>query len=228
MDIVNSIWVCEAPSLYMFSVQFFFEKHALWHVLSAVYKCHARVAPVSTREQLLNMDVNNYGKPLSDEERAAIDEMASFVYTDEQGEEHNYLTEEELDDLHIKAGTLSDRERVTMQSHVVHTDKILSHVHFNEEFNRVRQIASNHHELLNGKGYPSGLAADELDAMTRILTIMDIFDSLIADDRPYKKPKSVKAAFEILDEEAEAGKVDKELLDIARELYGENDSSAEG
>ncbi len=166
----------------------------------------------------------NCGKPLSDEERAAIDEMASFVYTDENGEEHHYLTEEELDDLHIKAGTLSDREREIMKSHVVHTDKILSHVHFSNEFDRVRQIASDHHELLNGKGYPSGLSADQLDTMTRILTIMDIYDSLIADDRPYKKPKSVKVAFEILDEEAEAGKVDKELLDIAKQLYQEPDT----
>lgn len=60
---------------------------------------------------------------------------------------------------------------------------------------------------------------DELDTMTRILTIMDIYDPLIADDRPYKKPKSVKVAFEILDEEATAGKVDKELLEFAKELY---------
>ena len=48
---------------------------------------------------------------------------------------------------------------------------------------------------------------------------MDIYDSLIADDRPYKKPKSVEAAFEILEEEAAAGKLDKELIQIAKELY---------
>ena len=58
-----------------------------------------------------------------------------------------------------------------------------------------------------------------MDVMTRILTIMDIYDSLIADDRPYKKAKTIKAAFEILDEEAEAGKIDKELLVYAKELY---------
>ena len=74
-------------------------------------------------------------------------------------------------------------------------------------------------ELINGKGYPNGIRNDEIDIMTRILTIMDIYDSLIADDRPYKKPKSVKVAFEILDEEADAGKIDKELLQIAKELY---------
>ena len=55
--------------------------------------------------------------------------------------------------------------------------------------------------------------------MTRILTIMDIYDSLIADDRPYKKAKPKDIAFKILDEEAELGKIDKDLLEIAKEIW---------
>ena len=109
-----------------------------------------------------------------------------------------------------------------MQSHVVFTDKVLNHVYFGSDFQDVRRIAANHHELLNYKGYPNGIGGEQIDTMTRILTIMDIYDSLIADDRPYKKPKSVKVAFEILDEEAQAGKIDKELLEIAKELYFES------
>ena len=106
-----------------------------------------------------------------------------------------------------------------MQSHVEYTDKILSRMTFGDAFHKVRRMASDHHELLNGKGYPKGVSEKDLDVMTRILTIMDIYDSLIADDRPYKKPKSVEVAFEILDEEAEAGKVDGELLKFAKDLY---------
>ena len=161
----------------------------------------------------------NCGKPLNDEERGMINQIASMKYIEDDGTEISYITKEELDDLNIKAGTLSDSERKIMQSHVEHTDKILSHVYFGDDFGRVRELASNHHELLNGRGYPKGLGESELDAMTRILTIMDIYDSLIADDRPYKKAKPVKVAFEILDEEAEAGKIDKELLEIAKEIW---------
>ena len=113
-----------------------------------------------------------------------------------------------------------------MQSHVVYTDKILSHMVFGDEYKDVRAMASNHHELLNGRGYPKKLSDKDLDVMTRILTIMDIYDSLIADDRPYKKPKTVAEAFVILDEEAAAGKIDKELLEIARELYFTGDKEA--
>ena len=192
-------------------------KNAILTSQISAEKGNARIKKID--DFLANLGLYNCGKPLSPEEFAAIDELASYVYTDDKGQELHYLTEEELDDLHIKAGTLSDRERTIMQSHVVHTDKILSHVYFSEDFTNVREIASNHHELLNGSGYPNHLTADKLDTMTRILTIMDIYDSLIADDRPYKKPKTVDVAFEILDEEAEAGKVDPELLAIAKELY---------
>ena len=165
------------------------------------------------------LDGFNCGRPLKDDEWKVIDKMGELKYISQDGEEIPFLTEEELDDLHIKAGTLSDNERKIMQSHVVYTDKILSHMHFGKDYKDVRAMASNHHELLNAKGYPNGIGADKLDVMTRILTIMDIYDSLIADDRPYKKPKSVKVAFNILDEEAEMGKIDAELLSVAKEIW---------
>lgn len=161
----------------------------------------------------------NCGRPLAEDEWKLIDEIGAQVYQFKNGDTIPYLTDEELDDLHIKAGTLSEKERKIMQSHVVYTDKVLNHIYFGRDYKDVRTIAANHHELLNKKGYPKGIGAEQLDVMTRILTIMDIYDSLIADDRPYKKPKPVDVAFEILDEEAEAGKIDKEILDIAKEIW---------
>ncbi len=171
------------------------------------------------RKFLDNIVAFNCGRPLKEEEWAIISEMEEGFYEDADGSRIPYLTEEEIDDLHIRAGTLSDKERTVMQSHVVYTDKILSHMNFGEEYRDVRHMAADHHELLNGKGYPKQLKADEIDVMTRVLTIMDIYDSLIADDRPYKKPKPVDIAFQILDEEAEAGKVDPQILAYAKELY---------
>ncbi|MCQ2521053.1 MAG: CHASE2 domain-containing protein [Lachnospiraceae bacterium] len=161
----------------------------------------------------------NCGKPLKPEDFAEADVLLEETYTLEDGTVLPYITKEESDSIHIKAGTLSDEERATIQSHVTFTDKILSHVKFCSEFDRVRAMASNHHEVLNGKGYPKGLKAEELDTLTRILTIMDIYDALVADDRPYKKAKPIPVAFDILDEEAQFGKVDAELLAIAKQLY---------
>ena len=165
----------------------------------------------------------NCGRPLKDDEWALIAEIENSVYRDSDGNEIPYLSAEERDDLHIKAGTLSDAERTIMQNHVVYTDKILSHMQFGEKFKDVREMAANHHELLNGKGYPNGIDGEKLDTMTRILTIMDIYDALIADDRPYKKPKPNDIAFKILDEEAGYGKIDKDLLEIAKEIWLNNE-----
>lgn len=178
------------------------------------------------RTFLNGLEAFNCGRPLKDNEWAVIAGMEEGSYKDKDGSSIPYLTEEEKADLHIERGTLSDEERITMQSHVVYTDKILSHMVFGDEYKDVHAMASNHHELLNGRGYPKKLSDKDLDVMTRILTIMDIYDSLIADDRPYKKPKTVAEAFVILDEEAAAGKIDKELLEIARELYFTGDKEA--
>ena len=172
---------------------------------------------------LESLGAYNCGRPLKDEEWQFVNEISETTYVGSDGEEIPYLLREEVDDLHIKAGTLSEQERLIMQSHVVYTDKILSHMEFGEHFKDVRSMAANHHELLNGKGYPHKLGDKDIDTMTRILTIMDIYDSLIADDRPYKKPKPVKVAFDILREEAEYGKVDKTLLEYAKELYLKED-----
>lgn len=170
-------------------------------------------------EFISNLGEYNCGRPLKEDELEFIDEFSSMVYVSENGEEIPYLTEEETNDLHIEAGTLSEEERKIMQGHVLYTDKILNHMHFGEDFSDVRAMASNHHELLNSKGYPKGIGEENLDVMTRILTIMDIYDSLIADDRPYKKAKPNDIAFKILDDEAKAGKIDSELLKIAKEIW---------
>ncbi len=170
-------------------------------------------------EFIHKLDGLNCGRPLNDEEKQLIEIISKLQYIDRDGNEIPYLTEEELEDISIRSGTLSNSERDIMQSHVEYTDKILSHMKFSDKYKDVRRIAGNHHELLNGSGYPDGINEDELDVLTRILTIMDIYDSLIAEDRPYKKPKPIPVAFEILDEEAEAGKIDKEILGFAKELY---------
>lgn len=168
---------------------------------------------------LSKLDSYDCGRPLKEDELAFINDFATRKYVCEDSNVIPYLLEEELEDLHIKAGTLSDRERKIVQGHVEYTDKILSRVYFGNEFDKVRKMAADHHELLNKQGYPKQKGSDELDVMTRILTVMDIYDSLIADDRPYKKAKSVEVAFEILDEEASEGKLDKDIVEIAKQIY---------
>lgn len=119
--------------------------------------------------------------------------------------------------LMIRKGTLSEKERAVMESHVVITDKLLSEIRFSKELSHVREWAASHHELLNGSGYPEHLMAEQIPMEVRIITILDIFDALVADDRPYKPGMPVEKALGILDIMAnKEGKLDPELTRLFR------------
>ena len=105
-----------------------------------------------------------------------------------------------------------------MEGHVVITDKLLSQIKFSEDFSHVREWAASHHELLNGSGYPRHLQGEEIPYEVRIITILDVFDALVADDRPYKPGMPVEKALSILKAMAEKeGKLDPELTRLFTE-----------
>ncbi|HBB59130.1 MAG TPA: HD family phosphohydrolase, partial [Lachnospiraceae bacterium] len=73
------------------------------------------------------------------------------------------------------------------------------------------------HEFINGTGYPNRLSDDELPFESRLLTIIDIYDALTAEDRPYKPPMPPEKAFSILESMRDEGKLDGEILAMFRE-----------
>lgn len=89
----------------------------------------------------------------------------------------------------------------------------------------VATMAGQHHEFLDGSGYPEHLKGDKLCTGVRLLTIMDIFDSLISTDRPYKKVIPKDRALSILNEMAGEGKLDGELVNLWKECILETDHS---
>ena len=149
---------------------------------------------------------------LPDERLAEIDALADLTYTGEDGILYPWLTPEEHAMLSIRKGTLSGGEREIMEGHVSITGKLLSQIHFSEDLSHVSQWASSHHELLDGSGYPNHLRGDAIPSEVRIITILDIFDALVANDRPYKPGMPVEKALSILQSMAEReGKLDPEL-----------------
>lgn len=149
---------------------------------------------------------------LPDEEYAAVQELAKCYYEKENGEQIFYLTERERVCLSIRKGTLTDDMRKEMESHVVMTSKILSKVYFNKNYIEVPKWAGEHHEFLNGTGYPNHLTEKDLSIEARILTVTDIYDALTCTDRPYKKPMPREKAISILTSMADEGKVDLQLV----------------
>ena len=141
--------------------------------------------------------------------------------SDNDGKIVEFLTDEELHELLVVKGTLTAEERKIIEMHAVYTDKILSEIKFQDDFKLVREFARAHHEYLDGSGYPNGLTAEALPMEVRIMTIADIYDSLTADDRPYKKAVPVDRALAILRSMADEGKLDRELVGRFCEYIGE-------
>lgn len=156
-------------------------------------------------------DVNSSGF-LSDEKADELKIVFEYIYKNED-EIIPYFTDEEKDMLMIKRGTLTEAERVIMESHVEVTERILSKVHFNANFSNAAKYAIEHHECLNGMGYPKKLTADDLELESRILAVADICDALLATDRPYKKPIPREKAFAIMYDMAEGGRIDLKLVE---------------
>ncbi len=150
-----------------------------------------------------------------DEDIPRIREIGSCVYVDPiSKEEIPYLTEYELECMCIPWGTLTSHEREIMAGHAAMTHKILEKVHYCDFYSDILSIASDHHEFLDGSGYPNHLKGDEISIETRMLTIADIYDALTAKDRPYKEPMEMEKAFEVLESMAEEGKLDKDIIEI--------------
>ena len=130
--------------------------------------------------------------------------LLTFLYTLQRILEEN--------DVRIDKGTLTKEERLEIEKHAEYTKNILKEIDFGKKYNNVEYIAGAHHEYIDGSGYPEKKDGDELSILVRILTIMDVFESLTSTDRPYKKPIPKDRAYHILEEMVVEGKLDEQLV----------------
>lgn len=94
-----------------------------------------------------------------------------------------------------KNGALTKDEFSKIKSHVYYTRLILNEI---KEIPDITDWASNHHEKLNGKGYPQKLHSKDLSKECRLMGVCDIYQAL-TEDRPYRKGLSTDRSFAILD-----------------------------
>lgn len=109
-----------------------------------------------------------------------------------------------------KPGRLTYEEFEVMKKHAVYSAQIAKETPGLSDLSR--QIIANHHEKLNGHGYPKGLQDSQLTTFDRMITICDIFDALSA-HRVYKPGIAQIKAFVILRELAQQGDLDLKLVD---------------
>jgi HD-GYP domain-containing protein (c-di-GMP phosphodiesterase class II) len=131
-----------------------------------------------------------------------------------RGEMETILSEEELGMLSIRYGNLTSEERRVINQHVETGERLLRTIQFPRYLENVPVFAAVHHERLNGKGYPRGLAAQEIPLQGRIIALADIFEALTATDRPYRERKTLMEALCILASMKENGQIDPDLFDV--------------
>jgi HD-GYP domain-containing protein (c-di-GMP phosphodiesterase class II) len=146
-----------------------------------------------------------------------ISEISKETYVDLRGDVQRLLTDEEVEALSVRRGSLTTQEFDEIRGHVSHTFRFLSQIPWGKALRRVPIIAGAHHERLNGSGYPNRLRAEEIPVQSKMMSISDIYDALTASDRPYKKAVPVERALEILDFSVKDQHVDADLVRIFRE-----------
>ena len=104
-----------------------------------------------------------------------------------------------------KPGKLTDEEFEIMKSHTTAgadiLDQVIAKVPDSGYLKEAKNLAEFHHEKWNGKGYPKGLAGEEIPLSARIMAVADVFDALVS-DRCYKKAFPFEKAMSIIKEDA--------------------------
>lgn len=177
--------------------------------------CKEKIRQIKEARQLI-LDSNAKGF-LPQEIIERIKSYAGFVCMDADGKEITLLTEKELSALCVQRGTLTEEERLIMQSHATQTARLLANMSFVGNYVNIPVWADAHHEYLDGSGYPNKMTSEQLPKETRLLTILDIYDAMTAEDRPYKPSTPPEKTFEILYRMADEGKLDRDIIRLFQE-----------
>lgn len=164
------------------------------------------------QEKLDLLQEINEKTSLDDDDRAVVRELAERIISF-QDISMPALTSQELEKLHTMRGNLTSAEWEDIRTHPMESHRILQaipfHTHFPDFLNAILQ----HHERLDGSGYPLGLKGDDIIMQGRILAVVDVFDA-IRSKRHYKERVSLEKTLDILRREAGAGKLDKAIVEV--------------
>jgi HD-GYP domain-containing protein (c-di-GMP phosphodiesterase class II) len=159
--------------------------------------------------------INIGGEFMKDDAVERLKSIGSgYQWVNANQEKVNFLSENELANLGIRAGTLTYDERQIINHHIDVTIDMLNSLTWPKHLKNVPEYAGGHHEKMDGKGYPKGLTRDQMSVQARCMGIADIFEALTARDRPYKKGKTLSESLMILGKMKLDHHVDPDLFNI--------------
>jgi len=115
--------------------------------------------------------------------------------------------------LTLPYGNLTESERSEIERHSAESERILNHIPLGRGFPNLLTVIRQHHERLDGSGYPDGLRGSEILFQSRLLAVVDVFDA-VTQERHYKPAMTTEEAVRILRLEAESGKLDMRLVEF--------------
>ncbi|MCW5603619.1 MAG: GAF domain-containing protein [Burkholderiales bacterium] len=155
------------------------------------------------------------GEMMSEDDQARVRAIAKkYPWRDPSGATVDFLSEDEVRNLTIRAGTLTPEERAIINHHIEVTIQMLESLPWPKHLTNVPEYAGGHHERMDGQGYPRGLTRDQMSVQARCMGIADIFEALTAKDRPYKKGKTLTESLTILGRFKQGRHIDPDLFDI--------------
>jgi HD-GYP domain-containing protein (c-di-GMP phosphodiesterase class II) len=157
---------------------------------------------------------NTGAESMRPEDQQRVRDLATRTWIAGDGSAQPLLTANEVENLVISRGTLTDAERKIINHHIVATIRMLESLPYPKHLERVPEFAGGHHERMDGKGYPKGLTREQMSVQARIMGIADVFEALTAGDRPYKKGYTLSQALAILGKMKLDGHIDPDLFDV--------------
>ncbi len=164
------------------------------------------------REFLRHCNIGS--EKMAEADQARVQRIAAYRWCNAAGEQADFLSPDELENLTIPFGTLTAAERQIINHHIEVTIKMLEALPWPKHLKSVAEYAGGHHERMDGKGYPKGLTREQMSVQARAMGIADIFEALTANDRPYKKGKTLTEALTILGKFKLNGHIDPDLFDV--------------
>ena len=182
--------------------------------LAAEQKWRRQVREIDEDRDFLRR-VNLGGEAMRREDGERVPSLSKkYRWLNGDGIEVDFLSDDEIENLTIRAGTLTRAERETINYHIVATIKMLESLPWPKHLKHVPEYVGGHHERMDGKGYPKGLKRGEMSVQARIMGIADIFEALTARDRPYKPGMKLSEALRILGNMRNNGHIDADLFDV--------------
>ncbi len=165
-------------------------------------------------DQMFLQRSNVGGERMSPDDIERVKRIGARQWQPHGQEAQPFLTENELQNLTIVAGTLTGEERDIINYHIVATIKMLEALPWPKHLRNVPEFAGGHHERMDGKGYPKGLTKDQMSLQARMLGLADVFEALTAADRPYKSGKTLSEALKIMGFMKRDHHIDPDLFQI--------------